>query len=105
MPKAIKNRKTMIGINRGEKFDIFFNGEKIDAYEGETVAAALIADGRYTFRETKKNNPRSMYCGIGLCNECMMDIDGNPRTKACQTLATPNIKVEPQKDKGKWEEK
>jgi sarcosine oxidase subunit alpha len=103
--KAQKNRKKMIGINRGKKFDIYFNGERVDAYEGETVAAALIANGNYIFRETEKKNPRSMYCGIGLCNECMIEINGSSRTKACQTLATPNSKIETQKGKGKWAKK
>ena len=44
----------------------------------------------------KKKHPRGMYCGIGLCHECMMVINGVPNTKACQTLAEPGCHVKTQ---------
>ena len=92
------NRRVEKGVKRGKPFEIEVDGEKLVAYEGETVAAVLAAAGRRTFRWTeKKKHPRGMYCGIGLCHECMMVIDGVPNTKACQTLATPGCHVKTQK--------
>ena len=92
------NRRVEKGVKRGSHFEIDVDGEKIIAFEGETVASALIAAGRRTFRRTtKKNHNRGMYCGIGLCYECMMVINGVPNTRACQTLATPGCRVETQK--------
>jgi aerobic-type carbon monoxide dehydrogenase small subunit (CoxS/CutS family) len=44
-----------------------------------------------------------MYCGIGLCYECTMVIDGVPNTRACQTLATPGCRVETQVGLGSME--
>ena len=92
------SRRIEKGVKRGRPFEIEVDGEKLVAYEGETVAAVLVASGRRTFRWTeKKKHPRGMYCGIGLCHECMMVINGVPNTKACQTLATQGCQVKTQK--------
>ena len=91
------NRRVEKGIKRGKSFEIEVDGEKLVAYEGETVAGVLVAAGWRTFRYTeKKKHPRGIYCGIGLCHECMMVINGVPNTKACQTLAEPGCHVKTQ---------
>ena len=93
------------GVESSEKFEIEVDGEKLIAYEGETIAAVLMAAGHRTLRHTpKRNHPRGMYCGIGLCHECMMVINGVANTRACQTLATPGCKVETQYGLGIKEE-
>ena len=95
------DRRVGKGVKRGKPFEIEVDGEKLIAYEGESVAAVLVAAGRRTFRWTeKKKQPRGMYCGIGLCHDCMMVINGVPNTKACQTLATPGCRVESQQGLG-----
>ena len=92
------NRRVEKGVKRGKSFEIEVDGEKLVAYEGETVAAVLIAAGRRAFRWTeKKKHPRGMYCGIGLCHECMMVINGVPNTNACQTQAKPGCQVKTQR--------
>lgn len=102
----MKERRIEKGVERGRRFEVEVDGEKITAYEGETIAAALLASGRRIFRHTaKQGSPRGMYCGIGLCFECLMVINGIPNTRACQTLATPGCRVETQEGLGKWEER
>lgn len=92
-----ENRRIRKGVERGQPFEIEVDGEKIPAYEGETVGAVLLAAGRRTLRFTNKGEqPRGLYCGIGLCQECRMVIDGIPDTQACRTLATPGCRVETQ---------
>ncbi|MBF0280121.1 MAG: (2Fe-2S)-binding protein [SAR324 cluster bacterium] len=74
------------------------------AYEGETIAAVLIAGGRRIFnRSPKINRNRGIYCGIGLCYECVMVVDGIPNRRACRQLATPGCRVESQAGLGPWE--
>jgi sarcosine oxidase subunit alpha len=86
------------GVERGKPFEIEVDGEKIVAYEGETIGAALLAAGRRTLRFTNKlEQPRGLYCGIGLCQECRMTVDGIPNIQACQTLAAPGCRIETQK--------
>jgi predicted molibdopterin-dependent oxidoreductase YjgC len=93
------------GLARGRPFEIEVDGRKITAYEGETIAAALIAAGLLTFnRSHKRNEPCSLYCGIGVCHQCVMIIDGTPNTRACQTMAFPGCKVETQIGPGKLEQ-
>jgi D-hydroxyproline dehydrogenase subunit gamma len=99
----MENRRVEKGVVRGRPFEIEVDGRKILAHEGETIAAAMIAADVRTFRRTAKHrHPRGMYCGIGLCYECLMVIDGVPNTRACQTLATPNCRVETQEGLGQW---
>ena len=91
-------RRIYQGVERGQPFEIELDGEKMIAYEGETIGAALLAAGRRTLRYSNKlEQPRGLYCGIGLCQECRMTINGIPNTQACQTLATPGCRIETQK--------
>ncbi|MBN9004413.1 MAG: (2Fe-2S)-binding protein [Rhizobiales bacterium] len=91
------------GIQRGAQFRITIDGESIIAFEGETVAAALIAAGHRTLRySTKRKEPRSLYCGIGVCQECRMMIDGVINTRACMTPARAGMTVKTQHGIGEY---
>lgn len=99
------NRRIQTGVQRGKSFEIEVNGEKVLAYEGETIAAALLAAGKRIFRKTvRKGEPRGAFCGMGICYDCMMIVNGQPYTRVCQTLATPFCKVETQIGLEDWEE-
>ncbi len=85
------------GIERGERIEIEVDGRPVEAFLGETVAAALIAAGRLTLRRTDRAHaPRGLYCGIGICFECLIGIDGRPRVRACQTPVAPGMRVDTQ---------
>ena len=100
MPKV--DHRVHKGVARGRQFEIHVDGQPIPAYEGESVGAALTAAGRRTLRYTnKKARPRGLYCGIGLCQECRMVINGVPNTQACRTLATPGCRVDTQPSNSK----
>jgi predicted molibdopterin-dependent oxidoreductase YjgC len=89
------------GIERGARLPITVDGESLVAFEGETVAAALIAAGRRILRYSpKRNAPRSLYCGIGICQECRMVVDGVINTRACMTPVRAGMVVETQHDGG-----
>jgi sarcosine oxidase subunit alpha len=95
---SMEKKRVQKGVERLQQFEITVDGEKLIAYEGETVGAALMAAGQRVLRYTnKKDQPRGLYCGIGLCQECRMVINGVANTQACQTLATPGCQVETQK--------
>ena len=99
------NRRVRNGLERGRRFEIEVDGEKTIAYEGETVAAAILAAGRRKLRYSPKNgHPRGVYCGIGLCHDCIMIVDGVPNIRTCRTPATPGCRVETQKGLGKREQ-
>ncbi len=94
----IQDRRIRIGTRRGRRFEIEVDGQKLYAHEGETIAAVLLAAGIRVSRFTpKRNQPRGAYCGIGLCHECVMVVNGIPNVRTCQTVATPGCRVETQK--------
>lgn len=89
------------GEGRGEAFEITFDGETLGAYPGETVATALLAAGRRrTGVSGRRGEPRGLYCGMGLCWECVVVVDGRPNQRACTALATPGLRVETQRGPG-----
>ena len=90
-----RNKRVHFGVERKQSFKIDVDGENVLAFAGETVAAVLIASGRRIFRKTeKRRSPRCLYCGIGQCQECRITINGIPNMLACQTIVTPDCKIE-----------
>lgn len=72
-----------------------FNGRKVEGFEGESIAAALWAQGIRTLRHNHKGGDgRGMYCGIGHCYECRVTVDGEPDVRACLTPIREGMKVE-----------
>jgi aerobic-type carbon monoxide dehydrogenase small subunit (CoxS/CutS family) len=74
-----------------------FDGEKIVAITGQSVAAALLAANQRTLRKTRfNNNERGVFCGIGVCFDCLVVIDGVTNQRACLIEAKPGMKVQTQ---------
>lgn len=86
-----------VGLDRGKPFALTVDGQKVEAFPGETVAAALLAAGAKALRQTaRRGQPRSLYCGMGICWECLVVVDGAPSQRACMTEAKPGMRVETQ---------
>jgi D-hydroxyproline dehydrogenase subunit gamma len=78
------------------------DGVVVPAFEGESVAAALLAAGRRGLRVTpNRGEPRGVYCGIGLCFECVMVVDGQPEVRTCQTAVRDGMRVGTRQDDGR----
>ena len=74
-----------------------FDGESISAITGQSVAAALLAANQRTLRKTRfNNNERGVFCGIGVCFDCLVVIDGITNQRACLIEARPGMKVQTQ---------
>ena len=74
-----------------------FDGEKITAITGQSVAAALLAANQRALRRTRfNNNERGVFCGIGVCFDCLVVIDGITNQRACLIEARPGMKVQTQ---------
>jgi sarcosine oxidase subunit alpha len=71
-------------IQRGRPVTIRVNGVPVSAFAGETVHAALLAAGYRVLRKSKTHrDPRGFFCGMGICYECLVTIDGMPGRRAC----------------------
>ncbi len=74
-----------------------FEGKRIQAYEGESIAAALYASGLKTFTWSyKRKRPRGWFCGIGKCSSCLMTVDGIPNVRTCIVPVKDGLKVQRQ---------
>jgi predicted molibdopterin-dependent oxidoreductase YjgC len=71
------------------------DGEPVQAYPGETVATVLLALGRQAFRHTDHlRAPRGLFCGMGVCFDCLVTIDGQPNERACMTPIHDGMVIE-----------
>jgi predicted molibdopterin-dependent oxidoreductase YjgC len=85
------------GVARGPKLTILMDGRPVTAYPGETVAGALMAAGRRVLRTTTvRGEPRGVFCGMGVCYDCLMVIDGRSSRRACVTFVEDGMRVETQ---------
>jgi sarcosine oxidase subunit alpha len=81
-------------IDRREAIHIRVNGREIAATPGETVLAALTAAG---YKVLKKSNvrgeDRGPFCGMGVCYECLVTIDGVPKRRSCMVEVAENMEI------------
>lgn len=78
----------------GATLRLEFEGRTILARPGDTVAAALLAGGITGFRETPVSGaPRGPYCMMGVCFECMVEIDGAGNRQACMIPAADGMVI------------
>ncbi len=74
-------------------FTVSFEGTPLVARAGETLAATLAAHGIKVFRTTASGAGRGLYCGMGVCQECLVEIGGQPNRRACMTRVTAPMSV------------
>ena len=101
----IDNHPILGESKKGKNIKLIVDGNKIDAYEGEMIATALVAAGIKVFRYTTKNNePRGLFCAIGRCTDCVMEVNGRPNVRTCVTPAEEDMIINTQKGLGQWKE-
>lgn len=72
-----------------------FTGRELEAREGDSLAAALLAAGIATTRRTPVSGAaRGPYCMIGHCFECLVEIDGVPNRQACMVEVQDGMRVQ-----------
>lgn len=73
---------------------LHIDGQLVRVKAGSSVAAALrIAGGTGTARTSVTGQPRAPFCGMGVCQECRVQVDGHRRL-ACQTVCAEGMRVE-----------
>ncbi|MBD9413553.1 (2Fe-2S)-binding protein [Pseudomonas sp. PDM16] len=73
--------------------ELILDGRPLQVAPGTTVAAALMLGGDGTSRTSVSGQRRAPVCGMGICQECRVTIDGQRRL-ACQTLCRDGMQVE-----------
>jgi predicted molibdopterin-dependent oxidoreductase YjgC len=90
-------------VERGRPLTMVVDGGELTAHEGESIAAALFASGRRFTRWTARGGePRGYFCGMGVCQDCLVTVDGLPNVRACMTPVREGLRVETQRGLGEW---
>ena len=75
------------GDTRGIALSI--DGESIAGLAGQTIAGVVLASGQLAWRHTSsEGKPRGLFCGIGICFDCIVTVNGERDVRACQRRAS-----------------
>jgi hypothetical protein len=72
---------------------VYVNGRELLVKAGTTVAIAVMIAGETVFRHSVSGEPRGPLCGMGICMECRVRINGATHQKSCQILCRPEMEV------------
>lgn len=76
-----------------ETVTLLVNGMEVTMPSGSMVSAAIMKTGVSSFRRSVTGEPRGPLCGMGICFECRVTIDGEAHCRSCQTLCRNGMDV------------
>jgi len=73
-----------LSLGSGGSITIYLSSQPMEAFDGENLAACLLAHGlRVISRSLKYHRPRGLYCLNGRCGQCLMRVNGVPNVRIC----------------------
>ena len=69
------------------------NGRALTVSKDASVAAALFLTGEFTFRTSVTGEPRAALCGMGICFECRVTINGQSHCRSCQIFVDEGMTI------------
>jgi D-hydroxyproline dehydrogenase subunit alpha len=72
---------------------IRINGAAVSVPRGSSIAAAVLAAGVWNFRQSVTGDPRAPLCGMGICFECRVTVNGRAHVRSCETLCAEGLDV------------
>lgn len=86
--------------NKGETVNIEFEGEALQVPETTTVASVILSQGNkdHTRVSPVSGEKRAPFCFMGVCHECLVEIDGVPNQQGCLVEVTDGMKIRRQLD-------
>lgn len=83
-PEATRTPQQLVAARPQAAFALHIDGKEIEALPGHTIAAALWRAGIMSWRRTRvEAEPRGVFCGIGVCFDCLVTVNGRPNQRAC----------------------
>ena len=76
-----------------ETVTVVVNGVSVTMPAGSMVSAAILKLRITTFRRSATREPRGPLCGMGICFECRVTIDGEEHSRSCQTVCKDGMDV------------
>lgn len=78
----------------GSKISFSFESKTFVGEAGDSVASAMVRNAQLLCRRNDEGNGRGIFCGMGVCNECAVEVDGKPGVLSCMTSLQSGMKVE-----------
>jgi predicted molibdopterin-dependent oxidoreductase YjgC len=76
-----------------ENVTIEVNGTKLRVAAGTSAAAALFQAGDFRFHGSVSGQTRAALCGMGICFECRVTIDGQANCRSCQIVVRDGMVI------------
>ena len=85
--------KRLSNSNR-HKVTVTINGVSVKVPAGETVAATVLVHGERACRTTAvSGSARGPYCMMGVCHDCLVQIDGVPNRQGCRVIVADGMEI------------
>ncbi|MFL9902362.1 (2Fe-2S)-binding protein [Paraburkholderia fungorum] len=92
----------LLPLSTAETVSVDIDGNDSQVPAHFTVAEALLAGGNITCRTSQvSGEPRGPFCMMGVCFECLVEIDGVPNQQACMTAVRPGMRVRSMRGKAR----
>ncbi|WP_411125068.1 (2Fe-2S)-binding protein [Streptomyces sp. x-19] len=85
-PRRVRAAPDAVG-RREEPLRLIVDGEPVDGVAGQTIAGVLLAAGRLAWRRAPSGAPRGVFCGIGVCFDCLVTVGAERDVRACRRRA------------------
>jgi hypothetical protein len=80
--------------HRPEAVQVFVEGRALMVPEGSSAAAAILISGLSSIRETPvSGSPRMPWCMMGVCFDCLAEIDGVANQQACMVQVAAGMRI------------
>lgn len=76
-----------------EQVVVYVDGEAVTAQRGTNLASLLVGRANGATRRSVSGEPRAPLCGMGICFECRVTLDGVPHVRACMEVCRDGMRV------------
>lgn len=92
MPSALPFER--LPTQQTQWITVSVDGEQVKVRPGDSAAAAVLAAGMLPSRTSAvSGSPRAPYCMMGVCFECLLEIDGVENVQGCMTPVRPGMQI------------
>ncbi|GAA2180314.1 (2Fe-2S)-binding protein [Brooklawnia cerclae] len=96
--RAVDPAADPIRPERVDPITVRFDGVELHGVPGNSIAAVLLANGITSWRVTRDGNHRGVFCGIGVCFDCVAEVNGRRDVRLCQRRACEGDDIRTQDD-------
>ena len=79
-------------VQKAEK-SFRYQGEPLNGVDGDSIASAMVRNAQLICRRNDSGEGRGIFCGMGVCNECVVEVDGTPGVLSCMTALKDGMKI------------